>query len=76
VVLEKGKNREKKTKEKEDNTIRHVTLEFGEDKGVRKKDKSLGCILSRKAKQQGHEKIVNNKTKKRKIKRKKRKQYS
>jgi hypothetical protein len=33
-----------------------VTLVFGEDKGERKKDKSHGCILSRKAKQQGHEK--------------------
>jgi len=33
-----------------------MTLGFGEDKGERKKGKSLGCILSRKAKQQGHEK--------------------
>jgi hypothetical protein len=55
MVLEKGKNREKKTKEKEDKT--HMMLGFGEDKGERKKkNKSLGCILSRKAKQQGHEK--------------------
>jgi hypothetical protein len=38
VVLEKGKNRGKKTKEKEDNT--HMTLGFGEDKGERKKKKS------------------------------------
>jgi hypothetical protein len=34
-----------------------MMLGFGEDKGERKKkNKSLGCILSRKAKQQGHEK--------------------
>jgi hypothetical protein len=38
VVLEKGKNRGKKTKEKEDNTIRHVTLVFGERQRREKKD--------------------------------------
>jgi hypothetical protein len=54
VVLEKGKNREKKNKRKG----RQYTYDVGIWRRQRreKKDKSLGCILSRKAKQQGHEK--------------------
>jgi hypothetical protein len=50
VVLEKERIGRKKTKEKEDNTIRHVTLVFGEDKGERKGQLMLHLMVRKEKK--------------------------
>jgi hypothetical protein len=49
-IRKKERIGKKKTKEKEDNTIRHVTLVFGEDKGEKKKGQLMLHLMVKKEK--------------------------